>query len=69
VLTLNDEEFIGNLSTIVKIIIIIIAPSCAIYLGTDSNTAMALLTAIAGALFSLVDAKYPNTMIGGGNEE
>ena len=62
---MNREVLIGNLSTIVKILICVIAPSVAIYLGTDSDTAIALLTAIAGALFALVDAKYPNTMIGG----
>ena len=62
---MNREELIGNLSSIIKIMICIIAPSCAIYLGTDSDTVIALLTAIAGALFALVDARYPNTMIGG----
>lgn len=58
---MNIDDFIGNLSTIVKILICILAPSAAIWLGTDENTAIALLTAIAGLLFSLVDAKYPNT--------
>lgn len=60
---MNNEEFIGNLSSIVKILICIIAPAAAIYLGTDENTVIALLTAIAGLLFSLVDAKFPNTLI------
>lgn len=58
---MNIDDFIGNVSTIVKILICILAPSVAIWLGTDENTAIALLTAIAGLLFSLVDAKYPNT--------
>ena len=66
---MNREILIGNLSTIIKIIIIIIAPSCAVYLGTDSDTAIALLTAIAGALFALIDAKYPNTLITGENDD
>lgn len=65
---MNREVLIGNLSTVIKIIIIIIAPSAAIYLGTDSDTAIALLTAIAGALFALVDARYPNNLIGGGED-
>lgn len=62
---MNREVLIGNLSTIIKILICIIAPTCAAYLGTDENTSIALLTAIIGALFSLVDAHYPNTMIRG----
>lgn len=66
---MDNKEFIGNLSSIVKILICIIAPACAIYLGTDENTVIALLTAIAGLLFSLVDARYPNTMIGGENDK
>lgn len=58
---MNNEDFIGNLSTIVKILICIIAPSLAIWLGTDENTSIALLTAFVGLLFSLVDAKYQNS--------
>lgn len=60
---MNYDDLIGNLSTIVKILICIIAPTTAIWIGTDENTAVALLTAIAGLLFSLIDAKYPNTII------
>ena len=58
---MNNEDFIGNLSSIVKILVCIIAPSVAIWLGTDENTTIALLTAFVGLLFSLVDAKYPNS--------
>lgn len=65
---MNREVLIGNLSTVIKIIIIIIAPSAAIYMGTDSDTAIALLTAIAGALFALIDAKYPNNILSDNNE-
>lgn len=60
---MNRDEIIGNLSTIIKILICIIAPTCAIYLGTDENTAIALLTAVAGLLFAFIDAKYPNTLV------
>lgn len=63
---MNTDDFIGNLSTIIKIIICIIAPSLAIYLGTDENTTITLLTAVAGLLFSLIDAKYPNTLLNKG---
>lgn len=58
---MNNDDFIGNLSTIVKILICISAPSLAIWLGTDENTSIALLTAFVGLLFSLVDAKYQNS--------
>lgn len=58
---MNRNDLIGNLSTVAKILICIIAPSFAIWLGTDENTSITLLTAIVGLLFSLVDAKYPNT--------
>lgn len=59
---MNNDDFIGNLSTIVKILVCIIAPSLAIWLGTDENTSIALLTAFVGLLFSLVDAKYQNSL-------
>lgn len=65
---MDRVEFIGNLTTIVKILIIMIAPSLAVYLGTDYNTVEALLTAIAGLLFSLIDAKFHNTLFSSDEE-
>ena len=59
---MDKVEVIGNLTSIFKILICIIAPMVAVYLGTDENTAVALLTACAGLLFGLVDAKFPNTI-------
>ena len=63
---MNKDDFIGNLSTICKILIIMVAPAVAVYLGTDNNTVEALLTAVVGLLFSLIDAKYPNSLFGDG---
>lgn len=62
---MDKREVIGNLSSIAKILICIIAPMMAVYLGTDENTVIALLTAIVGLLFGLVDAKFPNTIFNG----
>ena len=59
---MDKIEVIGNLTSIAKILICIIAPMIAVYLGTDENTTVALLTAIVGLLFGLVDAKFPNTI-------
>ena len=61
ILFMDKEIIIGNLTTIVKILICIFAPTIAVYLGTDSNTAIALLTAIAGCLFGLIDTKFKST--------
>lgn len=69
VLKVNRETVIGNLSSVIKILICMIAPACAVYLGTDQDTVIALLTAIVGFLFSIVDATYPNTMIEGGTDD
>ena len=59
---MDKVEVIGNLTSIAKILICIIAPMVAVYLGTDENTVVALLSAVVGLLFGLVDAKYPNTI-------
>ena len=58
---MDKVEVIGNATSICKIIICIVAPMLAVYLGTDENTAEALLVAVVGLLFGLVDAKFPNT--------
>lgn len=58
---MDRDIIIGNLTTIVKILICIFAPSIAVYLGTDLNTALALLTAIAGLLFGFIDTKFKST--------
>ena len=58
---MDKDIVIGNASSICKILICIFAPMIAVYLGTDENTAEALLVAVIGLLFGLVDAKFPNT--------
>ncbi len=63
----NKDSVIANISTILKIFILILAPAVAVYLGTDDDTAVALLTAVFGLILGIIDAKYPNTIIGGGN--
>ena len=64
-----DKEIIGNLTTIIKILIMTIAPTIAVYLGTDSQTVIAFLTACLTFLtacltfaLAVLDAKYPNTL-------
>ena len=59
---MDKIEVIGNLTSIAKILICIFAPMIAVYLGTDENTTITLLTACVGLLFGLVDAKFPNTI-------
>lgn len=64
---MNREQVIGNLSSAIKIILLTITPAVSVYLGIDENTSLALLTAITGCLFGLIDMSFPNTMIGGEN--
>ena len=65
---MNKIEVIGNLSTIIKILICIFAPALAVYLKTDENTAEALLVAVAGLLFGLIDAKFVNSFFNNDDE-
>ena len=59
---MNRNDFSGNITTIAKILVCIIAPTVAVWLGTSENVTIALLTAVVGLIFSLFDAKYPNTI-------
>lgn len=68
-LKMNRNAFIGNITTIIKIIVCILAPSVAVWLGTDENTAIALMIAIVGAGFSLVDAKFQNTFFSDSSDD
>ena len=60
--TLNRDEIIGNLTTILKIIILTIGPSIAVYIGTDEQTVITFLTACLTFALAILDAKYPNNM-------
>lgn len=57
-----DQDIIGNITTIVKILIMTIAPAIAVYIGTDSQTVIAFLTAILTFILAVIDARYPNTL-------
>lgn len=57
-----DTELIGNITTIAKILIMTIAPTIAVYLGTDDQTVIAFLTACLTFTLAVLDAKYPNSM-------
>ena len=55
-----NPDIIGNLTTIIKIVIMTIAPAIAVYIGTDEQTVAAFLTAILTFVLAIIDAKYPN---------
>ena len=61
-LILSNEDFIGNLTTIVKIIIMTVAPGIAVYIGTDEQTVTAFLTAVLTFILAVFDARYPNSL-------
>ena len=56
-----NPEIIGNITTIIKICIMTIAPAIAVYLGTSQETVVAFLTAVLTFVLAVYDAKYPNT--------
>lgn len=55
-----NEEFVGNLSTIIKILIITFVPA-AFLEQVDANTLSVALTVLIMFVFSIIDAKYANT--------
>ena len=55
-----NEEFIGNTSTIIKILILTFAPA-ALLEYVDANTLSVVLSGIIMFIFSIIDAKYANT--------
>lgn len=55
------DNVTGNLSTILKFIVMVIAPYLAVY-GIDQSTLYAVLSAVVGLVLAYVDAKYPNSM-------
>lgn len=61
-----NKDIIGNLTTIIKILIMTVAPAIAVYIGTDEQTVTAFLTAILTFALAIIDAKYPNSF---GNTE
>ena len=63
-----NEEFVGNVSTIVKVLILTFVPA-AFLEQVDANALSVVLTGIIMFVFSIIDAKYSNTFKILGNEE
>lgn len=57
-----NPDIIGNITTIIKILIMTIAPAIAVYIGTDEQTVATFLTAILTFILAVIDARYPNTL-------
>ena len=63
-----DPKIIGNLTTIIKILIMTVAPAIAVYIGTDEQTIIAFLTACLTFALAVIDARYPNNLDVFGNK-
>ena len=65
-----NEELVGNLSTLVKILILTFVPA-AFLEQVDANTLSVVITVIIMFIFSIIDAKYSNTLsiLGNSKEE
>ena len=59
---MSKSDTIGNLTTIIKILIMTVAPAIAVYIGTSEQTVIAFLTAILTFILAVIDARYPNTL-------
>ena len=55
-----NEEFVGNVSTIVKVLVLTFVPA-AFLEQVDANALSVVLTGIIMFVFSIIDAKYANT--------
>lgn len=65
---LMNEEFVGNVSTIVKVLVLTFVPA-AFLEQIDANALSVVLTGIIMFVFSIIDAKYSNTFEILGNKE
>lgn len=66
---MTDNNYIGNISTIIKIISMTLAgwiitnlTTQGYNIGIDAITLASFIGAIIGLLLSIIDAKYPNTI-------
>ena len=59
---MDRTELIGNITTIIKILIMTVAPAIAVYIGTDEQTVITFLTAVLTFILAIYDAKYPNNL-------
>ena len=57
-----DKDIIGNLTTIIKILIMTFGPAIAVYIGVKPDTVITFLTACLTFGLAVLDAKYPNTL-------
>ena len=57
-----NNELLGNLTTIIKFIVMAIAPYFALTLDMQ-NQLIAVIVATISFIFACFDAKYPNTII------
>ena len=64
-----NPDIIGNITTIIKIIIMTIAPAIAVYIGVTPDVVITFLTAVLTFILALYDAKYPNTLKAFNNQE
>lgn len=55
-----NEELVGNLSTIIKILVLTFVPA-AFLEQVDANTLSVAITVVIMFVFSIIDAKYANT--------
>ena len=68
-LMIMNPDIIGNITTIIKIIIMTIAPAIAVYIGVTPDVVITFLTAVLTFILALYDAKYPNTLKAFNNQE
>lgn len=57
-----NNELLGNITTIIKFIVMTIAPYLALTADMQ-NQLIAILVAIIGFVLAYLDAKHPNTII------
>lgn len=57
-----NKEILGNLTTIIKILIMTLGPSLAVYLNVKPDAVITFLTACLAFGLAVLDAKYPNTL-------
>lgn len=57
-----DNELLGNITTIIKFIVMTIAPYLALTADMQ-NQLIAILVAVIGFILAYFDAKHPNTIL------
>lgn len=58
----QKNELLGNLTTIIKFVVMTIAPYLALTADMQ-NQLIAVIVSTIGFIFACFDAKYPNTII------